>query len=201
MKKQAMRMMQVSNDVKVISHDIAFQGYFRLEKYKLQHRLFEGGWTQPMEREVFERGHAAGVLLFDPERNQVVLIEQFRIGALQYESSPWLLEVVAGIIAENETSEEVCIRETQEEAGLAIKELIPITRYWVSPGGCTERVDLFCGVVDASVAGGIHGLDHEHEDIKVHVFDMQEAFAMVRSGIINNSLAIIALQWLELNQR
>ncbi|MGD9152524.1 MAG: NUDIX domain-containing protein [Gammaproteobacteria bacterium] len=198
MKKQVVRAMQRDSDVEIISHEIPFQGYFRVEKYKLRHKLFAGNWGQPMEREVFERGHAAAVLPYDPKLNKVVLIEQFRIGALRDECSPWLLEVVAGVIDHGETPTEVCRREAEEEAGLKILELIPISHYWVSPGGCTESMDLFCGKVDASQAGGIHGLDHENEDIKVHVFDIQDAFEMVRSGKINNQPAIIALQWLEL---
>lgn len=188
----------MKKQVEIISHEVPFQGYFRIEKYKLRHELFAGGWTEPMEREVFERGRAAAVLPYDPKLNKVVLIEQFRIGAMADEASPWLLEVVAGIIDEGEVPEEVCVREAREEAGLIILQLLPITRYWVSPGGCTEHIDLFCGEVDASKASGIHGLDHEHEDIKVHVVDVEKAFDMVRSGLIKNPPAIIALQWLEL---
>lgn len=198
MKKQDVRNMQRNPDVEILSHEVSFQGYYRMEKYKLRHKLFAGVWGEPMEREVFERGNAAAVLPYDPKLNKVVLIEQFRIGALQDECSPWLLEVVAGVIDEGEEPSEVCRREAEEEAGLKILELIPISHYWVSPGGCTERMDLFCGKVDASNAGGVHGLDHEHEDIKVHVFDVEDAFEMVRSGKINNQPAIIALQWLEL---
>jgi ADP-ribose pyrophosphatase len=188
----------MKKQVEIISHEIPYQGYFRIEKYKLRHELFAGGWTEPMEREVFERGRAAAVLPYDPKLNKVVLIEQFRIGAMQDKKSPWLLEVVAGIIDKGETPEEVCVREAKEEADLEILQLLPIAHYWVSPGGCTEYFDLFCGKVDASKAGGIHGLDHEHEDIKVHVVDVAKAFDMVRSGLIKNPPAIIGLQWLEL---
>ncbi|MGD9108355.1 MAG: NUDIX domain-containing protein [Gammaproteobacteria bacterium] len=198
MKKQVVRAMRRDSDVEILSHEIPFQGYFRIEKYKLRHKLFAGVWGQPMEREVFERGHAAAVLPYDPKLNKVVLIEQFRVGALRDKCSPWLLEIVAGVIGRGEEPSEVCRREAEEEAGLKILELIPISHYWVSPGGCTESMDLFCGKVDASQAGGIHGLDHENEDIKVHVFDIQDAFEMVREGEINNQPAIIALQWLEL---
>lgn len=198
MKKQVMRTMRCDSDVEVLSHEIPFQGYFRIEKYKLRHKLFAGNWGQPMEREVFERGHAAAVLPYDPKLNKVVLIEQFRIGALQDKCSPWLLEIVAGVIGNGETPEEVCRREAEEEAGLKILKLIPISHYWVSPGGCTEHIDLFCGEVDASMSSGIHGLDHENEDIKVHVFDVEDAFRMVREGEVNSQPAIMALQWLEL---
>ncbi len=188
-------------DVEIISHDIAFKGYFQIEKYQLRYKLFEGGWSDVITREVFERGQAAAVLPYDPIQDKVVLIEQFRVGALTDEKSPWLLEIVAGILNSKETHEQVAYRETQEEAGLDIIELTPITKYWVSPGGSTEGCALFCGKIDANKAGGIHGLDEESEDICVHVFDVQEAFDMVRRGIINNAPAIITLQWLELNKQ
>lgn len=200
MKKIVARTMRSDKDVEIISHKVAFQGYFRIEKYRLKYRLFTGGWSNPVDRELFERGRAAAVLPYDPILNKVILIEQFRVGALEDELSPWLFETVAGIIDAGETPEEVCLREAQEEAGIKIEKLVPITRYWVSPGGCTEHVDLFCGQVDASGAGGIHGIDDEFEDIKVHVVDVADAFAMVRSGMIANPPAIISLQWLELRK-
>jgi len=186
-------------DVEIVSRETAYRGYFSIEAYKLRYRLFEGGWSESVEREVFERGQVAAVLPYDPKLNKVVLIEQFRVGALNDKRSPWLLEIVAGVLEPDETPEQLAHREAKEEAGIEILEMIPMYHYWVSPGGCTERVKLFCGKVDASQAGGIHGLDHEHEDIRVHVVDVQEAFDMVRSGVINNALSIIALQWLELN--
>jgi len=191
---------KADKDVEIISHDIAYQGYFRIEKIKACYRVFEGGgWSNYIDREIFERGRAVAVIPYDPKLRKVVLIEQFRIGAMEDEVSPWLLEIVAGIIEPGETPEDVARREAKEEAGVNIMELIPITRYWVSPGGSTEHVDLFCGKVDASSAGGICGLDEEEEDIKVHVFDLEEAYALVQNGVINNSPAIIGIQWLMLN--
>lgn len=184
----------------ILKKEVAFQGYFRINRYHLKFELYEGGWSKPIVREVFERGVAAAVLLYDPERDQVVLVEQFRVGALGDKRSPWLLEIVAGIIEEGESPADVAKRETLEEAGLPVKKLMPITKYWVSPGGCTETVDLFCAIVDASDAGGVHGLDDEAEDINVVPMAAEEAFKKVRCGEICNAPTIIALQWLELNK-
>lgn len=186
-------------DVEIISHEVAFKGYFSIEKLVLKHRLHEGGWSGAMTREVFERGQVAAVLPYDPERKKVVLAEQFRVGALNDEKSPWMIEIVAGVLEPGETPEQLVHREAKEEANIQLGQLIPICHYWVSPGGCTERVKLFCGKVDSSKANGIHGLGHENEDIRVLVYDQEEAFEMVRNGTINNALGIIALQWLELN--
>lgn len=188
-------------DVEILEHQTAYQGYFRIEKYQVRHRLFKGGWSNPLTREVFERGHAVGVLLFDPKLNQMVLIEQFRIGAYGKNQNPWMIEVVAGIIGKNETSREVAIRETQEETGLTILNLEPIYEYWVSPGGTTEKVILFCGRVDASNAGGIHGLVDEDEDIRVLVLDINDVYTALKQNRINNALSLIAIQWFQLHEK
>jgi len=177
----------------------AFKGYFQVDRYRLRHRKFDGGWTDEMTREVFERGHAAAVLLYDPERDAVVLIEQFRPGAYAAGLEPWLIEIVAGIIEEGETPEAVVRRESVEEAGRTITDLHPVGTFIASPGGCSETVAVYCGRTDSRGAGGIHGLDHEDEDIRVLVLDRQEAMERVAAGAIANLSAVVALQWLALN--
>lgn len=196
-----MREKKKGKNVEILSKETAYQGYFRIDKYHLRYQLFEGGWSSVVDREIFERGQVAAVLPYDPVREQVVLIEQFRVGALSDKQSPWLVEVIAGVLEPNESHEQLIHREAEEEAGIVLTDLLPMYHYWVSPGGCTESVALFCGKVDASAASGVHGVDHESEDILVHVVDIHEAFEMVRSGLINNAAGIIALQWLELNYK
>ncbi|MDP2573814.1 ADP-ribose diphosphatase [Vibrio penaeicida] len=185
-------------DVKIISRKSLYRGFFSMVKYTFQHKLFAGGWSNPVEREMFERGHAAAMLPYDPIEDKVVLIEQIRVGALEH-NSPWQLEIVAGVIDTDESSEEVVRREAVEEAGVEIGEIETITSYYPSSGGCSEKLDVFIGQVAASSAKGIHGLDYEDEDIKVHVMSRQEAYQLVRDGIIENGASIIALQWLELH--
>jgi ADP-ribose pyrophosphatase len=192
-------------DVTVLGRQQVYKGFFRIEKLSLRHRLFAGGWSPVFERELFQRGHAAGVLLFDPVLDQVVLIEQFRVGALPQSlgdtTSPWLLELVAGIIDADESAEAVARREAQEESGCLVGEMEHICRYFSSPGGSTEQIDLFCGRVDASRAGGIHGLPEENEDIRVHVLSSVQAWQALQDGRLNNAMAIIALQWLVINKQ
>jgi ADP-ribose pyrophosphatase len=190
------------NDVKILKVEQLYQGWSHVERYTLQTRTFKGDWTTPYTREVVTGRQASSALPYDPITNQVVLIEQFRAGALEFfKDSAWLLEVVAGLNdkAKTETMEEVIIREMREEAKLEILALLPISDYLVSPGLLTERVKLFCAKVDATKAPAFAGLATEHEDIRLHVIPVEEAFAAVRSGRINNSAAIISLQWLELN--
>ena len=187
-----------ASDAEVLKTETAFQGYFRVDRLTIRHATFAGDSIE-ICREVFKRGNAVCVLLYDPEADKVVMVEQFRVGALAAES-PWMLEVVAGIVEPGETAEDVARREAVEEAGLVLDQVRPITRYLPSGGGCDEWIDLMYAEVDSSVAQGLHGLADEGEDIKVHVLNAQEAFDLVVSGAINSSPAIIALQWLELNR-
>ncbi len=190
------------DDVEIIDRATVFEGYFRLDRYRLRHRLFAGGWSKEISREVLERGHAAAVLPYDPERDAVVLIDQFRAGpfARSAGDSPWLLEIVAGIIDGEETPEFVVRREAAEEAGLTITETIPIANYYTSPGAVSEHIEVYLGRVDSAGAGGIHGLESESEDIRVVPVSFDEAMAWLAAGRIMASPAIIALQWLALNR-
>jgi ADP-ribose pyrophosphatase len=188
-------------EFEVIEKSIVYSGFFRMESYRLRHRLFSGEWSEVMRRECLERGHAVALLPYDPVRDEVVLIEQFRIGALENPTGPWLLEIVAGIIGPGETETGVARRETVEEAGCSVREILPICKYLVSPGGTSETIALYCGWVDAKGVGGIHGLDTEHEDIRVQAVSRTEAMAMLHAGRINSAAAVIALQWLALNHQ
>lgn len=185
----------------ILEKTIGYDGFFRMEKYRLRHELFQGGWSPDITRECLERGHAVAVLLYDPNQDQVVLLEQFRVGALEFPGGPWLLEIVAGIMDDpTETAEDVARRETVEEAGCELLDLIPICHYLVSPGGASESIHLFCGRVNADGIGGLRGLAEEHEDIRVHVVSRAEALDLLKAGRINSAAPIIALQWLELNR-
>ncbi len=188
------------DDVQILEKTPAYEGYFRIDRYRLRHRLHKGGWSGEMTREVFERGHAAAMLPYDPVLDRVVLIEQFRIGAYAAGRDPWLVEIVAGIIEPGETAADVVRRESVEEAGRPVLDLIPICTFLVSPGGTSESISLFCGRMDSSGAGGIYGQAEEHEDIRVIVLPFAEAKARVEAGRIDNASALIALQWLMLNR-
>ncbi len=189
-------------DEKVVSvtRRVAFQGHFRIGEYRFRHSLFQGGVSGEIKREVFERGHAAAVLPYDPVLDQVVLVRQFRAGAYAAGRHPWLWETVAGIIEEGETAEDVVRREAQEEAGLELGALLPVHTWLSSPGGASETTSGFCGRVDARGAGGVHGLPDEGEDILVRSFTLDEAKALLASGEVGSSTGIVILQWLLLNR-
>lgn len=187
-------------DLQILKKEPLYKGFFECNKYTLKHKLFAGGWSPEIQREMFERGHAAAVLPYDIKHDRVVLIEQFRLGAKDANQSPWLLEVVAGMIDHNESSVDVVKREALEEAGLTIESTQFIMNCLLTPGGSTEHVDIFIGSVDSEQAGGLHGLEEEGEDIKVHVVDREIAYQWVLQGKINNSATVIALLWLQLNR-
>jgi ADP-ribose pyrophosphatase len=186
--------------VEILEQTVCYDGFFRMLRYRLRHRLFSGVWSHVLVRELFDRGHAVAVLPYDPLLDRVVLVEQFRIGALQAAGGPWLLEIVAGIIGPGETPEDVARREAIEEANCHIQELEPICEYFVSPGGTSESIRLFCGKIDAANAGGFYGLEEEAEDIRVVVMSVEEAIGQMHAGKINSAAPIIALHWLQLNR-
>lgn len=188
-------------DVEIIGKTRLFKGFFEMTKFTFIHRLFEGGWSDPVHREVFERGHAVAILLYDPNLQEFVLLEQFRIGAMETSESPWLIEIVAGIIDEGEEIEDVCHREALEEAGVEITHLTKALSYLASPGGTTERLHIFIGKVDATTASGVHGLEYESEDILVHRIGEKQAMDWIEQGIIDNAAALIALQWFVINKQ
>lgn len=188
------------DDYEIIKRDVPYQGVFRMARYELRYRLFNGDWSKTIMREVMERKSAASVLPYDPVQDVVVLIEQFRPGAIANPQSPWLLEAVAGVFDPDEKPPEVATREAKEEAGCDILDLYPICEYFVSPGGCNEYLYLFCGRTDASGVGGIYGLEHENEDIRTHVLPVEKALMLLKEGKIKTSPAIISLQWLQLNR-
>ncbi|EPT0358189.1 ADP-ribose diphosphatase [Enterobacter cloacae subsp. dissolvens] len=187
------------NDVEIIARETLYSGFFSMELYRFRHRLFNGEMSGEIKREIFERGHAAVLLPFDPVRDEVVLVEQIRIAAYDVSESPWLLEMVAGMIEEDESVEDVARREALEEAGLVVGRTKPVLSYLASPGGTSERLSIMVGEVDATTAEGIHGLADENEDIRVHVVSREQAYQWVEEGKIDNAASVIALQWLQLH--
>jgi len=185
-------------DLEITGHEIGFKRHLRLDVYRFRHRLFSGAWSSERVYDVIRRGAAVAALLYDPERDAVVLVEQFRIPPLLAGYSPWVVETVAGLVDKaGESHDEVARRETKEEAGLeVIGDLIPIQRYVPMPGNSDETITLFCGRIDSAKADGIHGIVEEHEDIRVVVKPLAELAAMLDAGQIETGHTLICLYWL-----
>ena len=189
------------NDLQILKEESCYDGFFKLKKIEFKHKLFSGGESGVVVRELLVKGAASAVIAYDPQQDAVVLVEQVRIGAYDPTSSksPWLLELIAGMIEQGETPEQVALRESKEEAGLEIQHLTHCLSIWDSPGGTVERVHLFVGMTDSRKATGIHGLSEENEDIRVHVVTREQAYQWINDGTIDNGIAVIGLQWLQLN--
>lgn len=184
----------------LVRKEVAFKGYFSVVRYFFRHGLAQGGTSPEIRREVFERGQAGSVLLYDPQRDEVVLIRQFRAGAFSAGHHPFSWEIVAGIIEEGETAEQMIRREVVEEANLPVGDLIQIQDLMLSPGACSESCTMFVGRADTTNAGGIFGLESEGENILVKVFPFADAYAMVERQEVDNSIAVISLLWLALHR-
>jgi ADP-ribose pyrophosphatase len=187
-------------EVRVLEETIVYAGYSTMKRFSFQHPLFKGGWSKPIKREVLSRPLSVAVLPYDPDTDQVVLIEQFRTGAFESLEEPWLLEIVAGMVEPGDTALQTAYKEMQEETGCTLLATLPITEFLLSSGISSEKTAIYCGRIKAPVGGSVHGLAEEGEDIKVHVFKTEEAFALLQAGKIRSASALIALQWLALNR-
>lgn len=188
------------HDVEQIEVEPIYQGFFTFNKQRFRHRRFNGGWSGIFEREMLMKPDAAGAILYDPQNDLIGLIEQFRAGAMASEFGPWCLELVAGITDPGESIENLIHREIAEEAGIKQAKLLPITHYYSTPGASNEKIHLFCALADLSTAGGIHGLEDEHEDILFTVYPAAQVFAAMLNSRMNNAATLIALLWLQLNR-
>lgn len=188
-----------TKDYQIVTKETLYQGFFRIVKLCLRHRRFDGSWSEPIQRELFQRGNAVGVLLYDPVNHLIGLVEQFRVGALNEPKGPWQFEIVAGMIEPGETPERVAVRELQEEAGIEVEKLLPICDYLVSAGGTDEKMYVFCGLTDLRDKGGKFGLASEAEDILFKVWPYDEVMSAFQSGLLNSAAATVGLLWLQLN--
>jgi ADP-ribose pyrophosphatase len=188
-------------EVDIIERSVAYQGFFAIEKVQLKHRLFSGGWSAPITRELFVRGNAVAAIIYDPAHALIGLVEQFRVGLLDSNRSPWCREVVAGMAEAGESDEQVVRRELQEEAGIVPNALYEICEYYSSPGGTNEKLRLYCALADLRQAGGLFGLPEENEDIRFSIFPETEVLSNLYNGDYANAATLICLQWLAANKQ
>ena len=190
-----------AGDVEILERETPFQGFFRVDRLTLRHRLFRGGWSAPLKRELFMRRDAAAALPYDPQRGEILLVEQFRIGALEWRDSPWCLEMIAGIAdKDGESAEDLIRREAIEEAGVTLTDMQQIAHYMPSPGGSNERLRIFVARADLTNAGGVFGHQGEGEDIRAFTVPVDDIPALLSSGRLDNAASIIALQWMLLHR-
>ncbi len=183
----------------LLERERVYDGFLKLDRHRLRHASFRGGWCPPIVRERLEDLAAVSVLLFDPRRDELVLVEQFRVGLVGQVEPPWTLETVSGFCdRRHESPEAVARREVAEETGCPLLDLRFIGRFFVSPGISSEQIHLYCGRIDAAGAGGIHGLAEEGEEIRVVRLARERARAELFGRLCSTSV-LLAVQWLELN--
>ncbi|MGB2201575.1 MAG: NUDIX domain-containing protein [Pseudooceanicola atlanticus] len=173
-------------------------GYFVTTTNRLSHPTFGGDMSEPLVREVFHGADAAIVLPYDPSRDRILLVDQFRMGPWGRGATyPWQLEPVAGRIDPGESPEACARRETEEEAGLVLQKLLPIGSGYPSPGCVTEYFYIYVGLCDLpDGAEGHHGVEDEAEDIRTHILDWAQAEDLLTRGEADNVPLILALVWL-----
>jgi len=153
-----------------------------------------------VSREVLNRGNVIGVLAHDPKSDRIALVEQFRFGARYEADSPWIMEVIAGMVETGEEPEEVAVREAKEEAGIELRHPKLISQYYSSPSSTSEQVFVYYAETDLSSVGGVHGLDTENEDILVHVVSATDAIKMLEDRVIKNAISVVAMQWFQIQR-
>jgi ADP-ribose pyrophosphatase len=195
---ETLRRRAAKDDTRQEARRWPYAAYFAVDERDLQFRRFDGRMSGTLNRAVFISGDAAVVLPYDPWRDRVMVIEQFRAGPhARGDANPWLIEAVAGRIDAGETPEDAARRETEEEAGLVLQRLIPGPRYYPSPAAKAEYLYSFVGIADLpDGAAGLGGLETEAEDIRSHIIPFDRLMEMVDSGEVDNApLALLAL-WL-----
>jgi ADP-ribose pyrophosphatase len=186
-----------ASDVTIESREFLFRGFIQVEKVSLKHRLFNRSDYSPLiHRELIHRPEAAGVLLYNDQKQKFALIEQFRVGALNDAESAWQLEVIAGVLDGNESPETCIRRESLEESGCEITELEHLFSFYPSAGACSEFFHLYTAEVDLPNEGGIFGMPDEGENIQLHLFNYDQLSTLLKNGRLSNAPVIMALQWL-----
>lgn len=187
----------LARDVRVHAHKRAYVNFFAMEEMDLQFRRYDGSFSPVINRGVALVGRAAVVLPYDPLRDSVLLIEQFRAATfIAGEKQPWMWEPIAGLIDAGETPEQAALREAREEAGLDIATLEPIAGVYSSSGASGEFLHLFVGVTDLAEVGGGGGLASENEDIRSKVISFRELMDGVDNRTYQDMPLVTAALWL-----
>ncbi|MDO4643378.1 MAG: NUDIX domain-containing protein [Cardiobacteriaceae bacterium] len=177
------------------SESNAYKGFFRIRRYEVSYESFRGGMCETVVRECMGGGYVVSALPYDPQRQEIVLVEQFRIGATIAGERPWQYEIVAGFVDVDDVSpEESMQRELEEEIGTRAQHLEHLFTYLGSPGGSAGRTHLYLAEIDSSQIATYSGLEEEGEDIAVHRLSYEETLCWLFAGKLNNSNTLLALQ-------
>lgn len=185
-------------DVEIEALERPYTKFFAVEDYTLRHRTFGGAMSAPLERAAFVSGDATVVLPYDPVRDRVLLVEQFRTGPLaRGDANPWCLEPIAGRVDAGETPETAARREAQEEAGLTLSRLIAAPRFYPSVGAKSEYLFTYLGLADLPDGSArIGGIEAEGEDIRSHLISFDGLMSLIETGEAENAPLVVLALWL-----
>lgn len=174
-------------------------GFFAVNVHRLRHRRFDGSLSPDLTREIFVVGDAVTVLPYDPLRDRVLLVEQFRMGPFgRGDPLPWQLEAIAGRIDPGETPEEAARREAVEEAGLVLGRLEKVAEYYPTPGAVTEYLYSYVALCDLpDGVAGVFGAEEEAEDIRGHLLSFDRLVEAMAAGEIGNAPLLLTVLWLQ----
>lgn len=187
-----------ADDVEVASLRDPYARFFAVEEYDLSFRRFDGSMSPKVTRAVFVAGDAVTVLPYDPVRDRVLVIDQFRSGPFaRGDKQPWQIEAIAGRIDPGETPTDAARREAEEEAGLILDTLLPVASYYPSPGCVSEFLYSYVAITDLpDDAAGVFGVEGEAEDIRGHLISFDQLMQMIETGEIGNAPTILTAFWL-----
>ncbi len=185
---------------KIINKKNLYEGFYKMDEITLKYKKFNGDWSRIVKRELFGGAQVSAVLPYDPIKKEIILIKQFRPGTISKNIDNYLLEIVAGMIDNNENPETTAKRECLEETGCEVKKIIPIQGYFPAPGSSESFYHLFLAEVEALTETKIMGLETENEDILVKSYKIDDVRKKMENGEIINGLTLIALQWFFLNK-
>ena len=191
-----------SSRVRTVEKRVPYQNYFSIAEHDISVPQFDGGFSEVVTRAAFVSADAIAVLPYDPIRDRVLLIEQFRFGPhIRGDDRPWKLEAIAGRIDPGETPKQAAHREAGEEAGLTFSELLPMPGYYPAPGAVAEYIHAYLGLAELpDEIVGVSGLPVEAEDIQSHVFGFEAAMEMLANGALDTGPLVICMQWLALRR-
>ena len=191
--------LRLEGGVQVSARREPYAQFFAVEEYDLSFQRFDGSASPVVTRAVFVSGDAVTVLPYDPVRDRVLVVEQFRSGPFaRGDSQPWQIEAIAGRIDTGETAEEAARREAVEEAGLTLGALLPVAGYYPTPGISAEFLYSYVAITDLpDGAAGVFGVEGEAEDIRGHLISFDDLIALVASGEVSNAPLIMTAYWLQ----
>ena len=184
--------------ISVLSDEVVWDGRFPLQRVQFRFTRFDGTPSGVLTWELWRRGRGVAILPYDAEADTLALIEQFRLPALAAGIDPVITECAAGLLEPGEDPEAAGRRELEEETGLTPGRFESIGQFMLMQGGCDEMLHLFAAQATLPAPGvqGTHGLQDEHEDIRLHILPAADAFALLDANRIQNATSAICLYWL-----